>query len=126
MYYIPNEMLDSFRATPVVLQALLADCTQEQAQGARGGDENWSIVEVMCHLRDSEQRGIERMRAMRDDEDPFLPAFDQDEWARERDYAHDNLREALTAYLALRKQHITELEALSPHDWQRTGRHEEE
>jgi hypothetical protein len=126
VYDIPHDLLDAFRAAPTTLEALLRDCTQEQAQQARGGDENWSVVEVICHLRDAEVRGLERTRAMRDADDPFLPAFDQEAWARERNYAAGDLREAFAEYLRLRAQHVAELAALAPADWERTGRHEEQ
>jgi hypothetical protein len=126
MYDIPKDLHDAFRAAPEVLMTLLHDVTQEQAQAARGGDENWSVVEVVCHLRDAEERGIERMRSMRDQIDPPLPSYDQEQWARERNYAATNLRDALEAFLRLRNIHLAELAALSPEDWERTGRHEEQ
>src|SRR4051794_811762 len=124
MSNIPGDLLDAYRAMPVVLEKVLEGCTQ--AQAARGGDENWSIVEIICHLRDCEERGLERLRLMRDRDDPFLESYDQDVWARERDYAASNLREALAGFLRFREQHISELEALRPEDWERTGRHEEQ
>jgi hypothetical protein len=126
VYDIPQDLLDAFRAAPTTLAHLLRDCTQEQAQAARGGDENWSVVEVICHLRDAEERGLERTRAMRDADDPFLPAFDQEAWAREHNYAAGDLRAALAAFLRLRAQHVAELAALPPAAWERTGRHEEQ
>jgi hypothetical protein len=126
VYDIPQDLLDAFRAAPTTLAHLLRDCTQEQAQAARGGDENWSVVEVICHLRDAEERGLERTRAMRDVDDPFLPAFDQETWARERNYAAGDLRVAFAAFLRLRAQHVAELAALPPAAWERTGRHEEQ
>lgn len=126
MYDIPKDLLDAFRAAPTTLEALLRDCTQEQAQAARGGDENWSVVEVVCHLRDAEQRGLERTRAMRDEDDPFLPAFDQEAWARQHHYAAGDLREAFEGFLSLRAQHVADLAALSPAAWERTGQHEEQ
>ena len=126
MYDISQDLLDGFRAAPTVFEALLRDCTQEQAQAARGGDENWSVVEVICHLRDAEERGLERMRAMRDADAPFLPAYDQDVWARERNYAAADLREALAAFLQLRAQHVADLAALPPVAWERPGEHEEQ
>jgi hypothetical protein len=49
MYDTPKDLLDAFRAAPEVLEALLRSCTQEQAQAARGGGEDWSVVEVVCH-----------------------------------------------------------------------------
>jgi hypothetical protein len=126
MYDTPRDLLDAFRAAPDVLEMLLRGCTQQQAQAARGGDENWSVVEVVCHLRDAEERGIERMRAMRDQADPPLPAFDQEQWARERNYAAADLRAALDTFLRLRATHIAELAALAPEEWERTGRHQEQ
>ncbi|MFL5731724.1 MAG: DinB family protein [Chloroflexia bacterium] len=126
MYNIPGDLLDAFKAAPEVVAKVLEGCTQEQAVAAKGGDENWSVVEVVCHLRDAEERGLQRTRQMRDQDDPFLEGYDQDAWARERNYAADDLHDALTAFLRFRKQHITELAALRPEDWERTGRHEEQ
>jgi hypothetical protein len=126
MYQIHKDLLDAFTAAPEVYTALLRDCTQEQATAARGGDENWSVVEVMSHLRDAEERGLERMRAMRDQDNPFMPGYDQDEWARERNYATGNLREAFDAFLRFRASHVAELAALTPEQWERPGTHEEQ
>ncbi len=126
MYNIPKDLLDAFKAAPDVFTALLQGCTQEQAKAARGGDENWSVVEVVCHLRDAEERGLERMRALRDDENPFVAGYDQDAWARERNYAADDLREALDAFLRFRATHVAELAALIPEQWERPGMHQEQ
>ena len=62
---------------------------------------------------------------MRDEVDPFIAAYDQEQWARERNYAADNLREALAAFRRLRASHVAELLALPPADWERAGRHAE-
>jgi len=125
MYDTPKDILDALRATPTVLEALLRDCTQEQAQRARGGDEGWSVVEVICHLRDAEERALERMRVMRDQVDPFLPGYNQERWAQERNYAAVQLHEAVAAFVRFRSQHMAELAALASDDWDRTGQHAE-
>ena len=105
MYDVPQDLLDAFRASPAVYTALLEGVTQEEATQAKGGDENWSVVEVMCHLRDAEERALERTRAMRDQDNPFMPGYDQDEWARERNYASQDLHQAFHDFLSLRAQH---------------------
>ena len=120
-----NYLVDALRAALTVFDALLHDCTQEQAQAARGGDEGWSVVEIICHLRDNEECVLERTGLMRDEADPFIAAYDQEQWARERNYAADNLREALAAFVRLRTSHIAELAALTPAEWERTGQHQE-
>jgi hypothetical protein len=126
MYYVPKDLLDALRAAPAVYEGVLRGCTPEQAREARGGDEDWSVVEVMCHLRDAEERALERMRAMRDADAPLLASYDQEAWARERNYAAADLREALAAFVRLRQQHVDELAALPAAAWQRSGRHEEQ
>lgn len=126
MYNLQKDLLDAFQSTSDTLRFLLREVTQEQAAAARGGDENWSVVEVMCHLRDAEERALERLRAMRDETNPFLPGYDQEAWARERDYAAQDLQDALAAFLRLREEHIKDLSALSGEDWERPGTHEEQ
>lgn len=126
MYDSSKDLLDALRATPSVLEALLQGCTQEQARTARGGDEGWSVVEVVCHLRDAEERALERMRSMRDAVSPHLAAYDQERWAKERNYAAADLREALAAFIDFRGQHMAELETLPADQWERLGQHEEQ
>ena len=125
MYDTIKDLLDALRATPDTLNGLLRGCTEEEARSARGGDENWSVVEVVCHLRDACERALERMRLMRDDDNPFIASYDQEQWARERNYAAASLRDAVRAFVTLRAVHVAELAALRPDDWQRAGRHEE-
>lgn len=126
MYDTAKDLIDALRAGPEVLAGLLRDCSPEQARNARGGDEDWSVVEVMCHLRDAEERALERTQAMIEAEDPFLAAYDQEQWALERRYAEADLQGALRAFRELRARHVAVLEALSPQGWERTGRHEEQ
>ncbi len=120
-----NYMVDALGVTPVLLETLLAGVTQAQAQAARGGDEGWNVVEVVCHLRDHEERMLERLRAMRDEDNPAIVPYNQEELARERQYAAQELRQALADWKRLRENHVALLAALAPADWGRTGRHPE-
>ncbi len=63
---------------------------------------------------------------MRTQSEPFLPGYDQEVLARERDYASANLQDALHAFERFRRAHLAELAALVPADWDRTGQHEEQ
>lgn len=125
MYDTIQDLLDAFQATADTLKGLLQHISQEQTGSARGGDENWSVVQVVCHLRDSGERGLERMRLMRDQDNPFLAAFDQEKWAVERNYAGAQLQDALAGFLEFHALHTRELAALPPTAWQRPGQHEE-
>jgi hypothetical protein len=126
MYHTTQDLQAAFGATPDTLRGLLRGCTHEEAAVARGGDENWSVVEVICHLRDAEESALARMRLMRDEENPWLAAYDQDAWAVERQYAAERLETAVTAFLQRRTIYLTELAALAEEAWQRRGQHEEE
>ena len=125
MYNLTHDMLDALRATPDTLNRLLAGVTQEQAQKARGGDENWSVIEVLCHLRDAEEFGLQRDILMRDQDNPDILPYDQEKLAIERDYASQDLRAVLADFNAKRQRRIAVLAGLSPEGWQRSGNHTE-
>ena len=125
MYDLQHDLLDALNATPETLTGLLTGVSQAQAQSAMGGDENWSVVEVVCHLRDAEEISLQRTIAMRDQDVPQILGYDQEALARERDYRGTDLRAALAAFTAFRQQHLAVLVALHPEQWQRSGEHNE-
>src|SRR5688500_1044315 len=94
-----SDILDALRAGPEIFSAILVGRTDDDLRAARGGDENWSVVEVLCHLRDAEERALERTRAMLKEDRPRLPAYDQESWARERRYMAQDPRAALAAFV---------------------------
>ena len=125
MYNSIRDMLDAFQATPDVLGNLLEGVTQEQAQSAKGGDEGWSVIEVICHLRDAEEFAPNRNKLMRDQDNPSIIPYDQEQLAKDRRYADQDLRKVLSDFIRLRQEHITLLENLSEDDWHRPGQHPE-
>ena len=66
MYDTARDLTDALAAAPDALEGALAGVDADLARRAHGGDEGWSVVEVVCHLRDAEERAAERMRAIRD------------------------------------------------------------
>jgi hypothetical protein len=125
MYDLHHDMLEALKATPETLTGLLASVSAERARSARGGDENWSVVEVVCHLRDAEQISLQRTIAMRDQDVPQIIGYDQEALGRERDYRQADLRSALSAFATFRRQHVELLQALSPEQWEHAGEHNE-
>jgi len=53
MYNATQELVATLTATPDVPRALPRGVSAEGARAARGGDEDWSVAEVVCHLRDA-------------------------------------------------------------------------
>jgi len=125
MYNSTRDMLDAYRVTLDVLKNLLEDISQEQAQSAKGGDEGWSVIEVICHLRDAEEFALNRNTLMRDQENPNIIPYDQEQLAKDRHYANQDLRQTLSDFIRLRREHIALLENLSEADWHRPGQHPE-
>ncbi len=125
MYNLPNDLVDALKATPETLTGLLNGIGNEETRSARGGDENWSVVEVICHLRDAEEFFIKRYQAMRDQENPVIIGYDQAALAIERSYKNADLAAALEGFKTFRQHTITELSKLTTDQWQRSGQHNE-
>ena len=91
---------------------------------ARPAEEEWSLTELMCHLRDVEiEVHQERLRAVTAQENAFLVGQDTDHWAIERDYRVQDGPAARLAFLAAREETLTLLAGLETQAWQRSGRH---
>ena len=124
MYDERAELLDVYRSTPVILAALLRGLPPAAARTAADGAD-WSIVEVVAHLGDTEERALERVRHMVREDNPELPGYDEAALAVERCYREMDLGEALQRFTSLRAEQVAELAGLAPEAWTRTGRHQE-
>ena len=84
----------------------------------------WSLTEIICHLRDVEREVHQaRYKALIENDNAFLPGVSADEWAEERDYQRQDGESALAEFVAIREETIKLLESLSPQIWSRQGRH---
>lgn len=124
-FYTPDRLIGGMKRTPIVLRGLLSGVSQERAQAAMDGPDGWNVVEIVCHLRDFEGFFRGRAELMLNEDVPQLPAYDHLAIARERDYAHQDLRDALGVLAAERRRFIELLEGLDPDQWQREGVHPE-
>jgi len=84
-----------------------------------------ALVEQAWHLADLEREGFgERLRLLRDEEDPFLPDFDGARLARERAYRTRSFAAGLAAFAAARAQNLEVLRTLPAAAWSRSGTQE--
>lgn len=118
------ELLDSGRAAPVILRALLRDVDDATAR-RRPASGDWAIVESVAHLADVEERFLARIRLMLDEDRPVLVAFDQAALADERDYRSFPLDPEVRRFETLRAEQIALLEPLPAVAWTRAGQHQE-
>jgi hypothetical protein len=125
MYDLHRDLLEALKATPETLAGLLKGVIEAQARAAKGGDEDWSVVEVVCHLRDADETSLQRVEAMRDQDEPLIAGYDQEALARARDYKLANLQSALGEFIAIRQRLVATFTALTPEQWECAGRHNE-
>ncbi|MBN2551047.1 MAG: HAD-IA family hydrolase [Anaerolineales bacterium] len=119
----PEAMLAILRSTPAAMDGMLRGLavpawTRQPFAG------EWSLVEVICHLRDVDQEvNLERVRKVVDETNPFIPGKDTDPWAVERGYNQQNGEQALQEFTATRLKLLDLLENLPAEGWRRPARH---
>ena len=87
-------------------------------------DDEWSLAEVMCHLRDVEREVHQaRFRLLIEGDSAFLPGVAADEWADERGYCFEDGRKAMDSFTAARQETLLLIGPLGDAMWQRQGRH---
>ena len=111
------------RQTPDILRSLLANAPTEDLDWQPSPD-RWSISMVLAHLASVEMKGfVNRFRAIVEQDNPFLPAYDQLEQFRSAK-KFDGLAE-LAAFEQKRRDTLTWLDSLPASVGGRTGPHEE-
>jgi len=90
----------------------------------RPTESDWSLTEVVCHLRDVEREVHQwRFQALVDKENAFIPGVSADEWAQERRYREQDGPAALDEFIEIRSETIALLLSFSSAMWDRQGRH---
>jgi hypothetical protein len=111
------------RKTNAILADALRGVTQEQAGTLRDGDDGWSILYIVCHLRDYERLYRERVERMLAEEHPTFLVRTNEEWIAEGNYAAQNFFAVLDDIAQQRADLVARLEGLSESQWGRTGFH---
>jgi hypothetical protein len=118
----PNALLAVLRSTPAALDTL---CQQKNGDLEwRSTQGEWSIGEVLCHLRDVDAEvNIPRLDKVLNERNPFLVGQDTDPWAKIRQYCQQDGLQALTDFTKARLEILRFLENLPAEGWDRKARH---
>ncbi len=119
-----DEILQALRALPDEIDELTAGLNDEALRRRPPGDD-WSILEVCCHLRDSAQEEGLRVRRLVEEESPTLEPYDQEAWAIDRGYRGDDIGRVRTAVRAFWGGLAYQLEGLTDEQWECGGIHPE-
>lgn len=115
--------LASLRATAAVLPEMLSALSDESWR-KRPVEQEWALVEIICHLRDVETEvNLKRLNLLLHENNPFIPAADPDPWVENRQCLLKNGMQACQEFCKDRKQLLNLIETLPEAGWQLSARH---
>jgi len=118
----PSALVTTMRSIPAVLEDLLSDLNDESISYRINSDE-WSIKEVVCHLRDVEiEVNLPRIQRVLTEDNSFVAGVSTDPWVSERNYARQSGKDAMQEYIKARKETIEILDHLQL-EWEKPVRH---
>jgi FMN phosphatase YigB (HAD superfamily) len=118
----PSALVATLRSLPAVLEDVFLDLNEEK-MNERPNPEDWSIKEIVCHLRDVEiEVNLPRIQKVLSQENSFVTGVITDPWVVERNYAGQSGKEALRGYFKARIETIEELDNLQL-EWDKPVRH---
>jgi HAD superfamily hydrolase (TIGR01549 family) len=122
-YRNPESLIAILRSTPAALDTLLTNLSQA-TWILRPEENEWSLTEIICHLRDVEiEVNLPRLHKVLHETNPFIAGQDTDPWVDERQYIDQNGLTALVDFTVARIHLLNMLESLSQDSWNRAARH---
>ncbi len=119
-----TEITAYLRQAPDLIEEALQGLSDDELRRRPSPDE-WSALEVCCHLRDYAQEEGVRVRRLVEEDGPTLEPYDQEARAIERSYQGEDIRRLHTALRAFWGGLAYQLEGLSDQQWERAGIHPE-
>jgi hypothetical protein len=115
--HLIHQYRDGYRA----VTAALANVTEAELDKRPAADA-WTAREVVHHLADSETTSYLRLRKLLAEDGPVIDAYDEAHYARVLHYDRP-IDPSLQVLRAVRHSTADLLDALEPHEWERTGVH---
>ncbi|MBL8101475.1 MAG: DinB family protein, partial [Anaerolineales bacterium] len=118
-----ESILSLITATPAALNGMLHGL-DSAAWSHKTAHDDWSLTELICHLRDTE-REIHHMQIalFKEQSEPFIPRPDTSVWASQRDYLKEDGALALKEFNEARRETVNLLRSIAVEDWERKARH---
>ncbi|NMB54872.1 MAG: HAD hydrolase-like protein [Leptolinea sp.] len=119
---IPSLLAD-LRGGAAAIDAIVREFPADRCT-KRPGRKEWSLREIICHLRDVDRDiNLVRINTILREKEPFVPGIDSDRWSVERDYIHQDEMNALNEFISTRQEIVDLLENTNPGNWDRLIRH---
>jgi hypothetical protein len=114
--------LDRFRTGSDDVTDSLAGITPEELDRRPPGSD-WTARQIAHHLADSETTAYVRLRRLIAEDNPFLPDYDEEAFARRLHYDRP-FEPSIDVLRAVRLASLQLLESLTAAEWDRSGTHE--
>jgi uncharacterized damage-inducible protein DinB len=118
------QLADTFLAGVQTLRQAVKGMNQEQLV-ARPVAGKWSTLEVVCHLVDSDQAWIHRMKRIVAEDRPLLIGYDETRFSKSLNYHGRDIEEELALFELSRRNMARVLRQLPDEALARTGIHSE-
>jgi len=120
----PIEAMNWLRKTPEEVKNLIDGVSEDDlSKGSIAGE--WSIRNVLSHLRDAQGVLDYRVHLLLDEDNPVIESKAVFEWASDEDDRPPTTVQIFETYLASRLKTLQKIEGIPLIDWWREGRHEE-
>jgi uncharacterized damage-inducible protein DinB len=119
-----RRFFETLAATPQTLKAALKGLSKKVLLWTPAPGK-WSILEILCHMRDMEREAyIERYTRVLSEDEPKLPNINGEPLAVVRAYRSQKAPEVVREWIALRRQTLQLLRKTGKAQWARAGVHE--
>lgn len=115
-----EEILQELGALIVRFGRLIEGRSRESLQQP-GKDGHWGVVEVLCHLRDSEDVIARHVRRILEEDRPVFEAVDATMWPLEHEYRAQDSIEVFEVLSGQRQELLGILRSIGPDAWERVG-----
>lgn len=122
-FQTPEAVLAVLESTPAAMQGLTAALTPA-GWAYEPGPEDWAMVELVCHLRDTEREvHASQVTELLEASTPFVARPDAAVWAKQRRYLSEDGPRAMTEFAAARSAAVQRLRDAPEEAWSKRARH---
>lgn len=121
--YDPVSVTTNLNYAPEKVKKLIEGISEEKLNTKNG--DNWSIREVITHLRDAQGVMEARIKLFLEQDNPILSSQNVFDWATKKEGQPPTTWDIYEMYNESRKNTIDYLESLEFRDWWNIGKHDE-
>src|SRR6266700_6716489 len=118
-----DNLISRLATIPARIAGIAVGWKSETLQLSSSPDE-WSALEILAHLRASDEITVPRVYGILMRDEPTFPTFDERRWADIARYTQRDFHELLQLFTLRRNELVQMVSHLSPEDWDRNGIHE--